>query len=66
MWAARYLAMVVAKAHARQMDAVTPRNGVTKLGRNRTANLDAPSWLWSSSNWSPVTRPLISNTAVNM
>ncbi len=48
MKAARYLAMVVGKAHARQMDAVTRAKWRDELGRNRTANLDAPSWLWSS------------------
>ena len=48
MKAARYLAMVVGKAHARQMDGVTRAKWRDELGRNRTANLDAPSWLWSS------------------
>jgi uncharacterized protein (DUF2252 family) len=46
--AARYLSMVVGKAHADQMDAVTRRNWRTELMRNRSKNLDAPSWLWSS------------------
>ena len=45
---ARYLAGVVGKAHARQMDAATRRRWVTELGRNRSKNLDAPGWLWSS------------------
>ena len=48
MKAARYLAMVVGKAHARQMNAVTRAKWRDELGRNRAANLDAPSWLWSS------------------
>ena len=45
---ARYLAGVVGKAHARQMDAATRRRWVTELGRNRSKSLDVPSWLWSS------------------
>jgi uncharacterized protein (DUF2252 family) len=45
---ARYLASVVGKAHARQMDAATRRRWVEELGRNRSKSLDAPNWLWSS------------------
>ena len=48
MKAARYLAMVVGKSHARQMDVVTRAKWRDELGRNRAANLDAPNWLWSS------------------
>jgi uncharacterized protein (DUF2252 family) len=48
MKAARYLAMVVGKAHVRQMDVVTRAKWRDELGRNRSANLDAPNWLWSS------------------
>jgi uncharacterized protein (DUF2252 family) len=48
MKAARYLAMVVGKAHARQMDVVTRAKWCDELSRNRSANLDAPGWLWSS------------------
>jgi uncharacterized protein (DUF2252 family) len=48
MKAARYLAMVVGKAHARQMDVVTRAKWRDELNRNRSANLDAPNWLWSS------------------
>jgi uncharacterized protein (DUF2252 family) len=48
MKAARYLAMVVGKAHARQMSAATRTQWCDELGRNRSANLDAPTWLWSS------------------
>ncbi len=44
----RYLAGVVGKAHARQMDTATRRRWVAELGRNRSKSLDAPSWLWSS------------------
>lgn len=46
--AARYLSMVVGKAHADQMDAATRRNWRKQLTRNRSKSLDAPSWLWSS------------------
>ncbi len=45
---ARYLAGVVGKAHARQMDAATRRSWVAELGRSRSKDLAAPSWLWSS------------------
>ena len=46
--AARYLANVVGKAHARQMDD-TVRHAWLKLFReNRSKSLDAPSWLWTS------------------
>ena len=48
MKAARYLASVVGKAHARQMDAETRARWSQELQRSRTADLDAPSWLWSS------------------
>jgi uncharacterized protein (DUF2252 family) len=48
MKAARYLASVVGKAHARQMDAATRAKWRDQLQRNRAANLDAPGWLWSS------------------
>jgi len=48
MKAARYLASVVGKAHARQMDAETRAKWREQLQGNRAANLDAPSWLWSS------------------
>jgi uncharacterized protein (DUF2252 family) len=46
--AARYLASVVGKAHARQMDAATRREFRASLMRQRSKKLDAPSWLWSS------------------
>lgn len=45
---ARFLAGVVGKAHARQMDAETREKWRAALSRNRPKNLDAPSWLWSS------------------
>ena len=46
---ARFLAFIVGKAHARQMDAPTRRSWLTELKRNRTKTLDAPSWLWNST-----------------
>jgi uncharacterized protein (DUF2252 family) len=48
MRAASFLAGVVGKAHARQMDAETRRKWHNELERNRSKSLDAPSWLWSS------------------
>jgi uncharacterized protein (DUF2252 family) len=46
--AARYLAGVVGKAHAHQMDAATRREFRASLMRQHSKRLDAPSWLWSS------------------
>ncbi|WJM25551.1 DUF2252 family protein [Novosphingobium resinovorum] len=43
---ARYLAWVVGKAHARQMDPATRRSWARTLQRGRSGGLDAPSWLW--------------------
>jgi uncharacterized protein (DUF2252 family) len=43
MKAARFLAAVVGKAHARQMDAPTRRMWRGEIGRNWSKNLDAPS-----------------------
>ncbi len=45
--AARYLASVVGRAHARQMDAGTRAAWRRELGRSG-GGLDAPPWLWSS------------------
>lgn len=45
---ARYLASVVGRAHARQMDGETRRSWKGELARNRSKTLDAPSWLWLS------------------
>jgi uncharacterized protein (DUF2252 family) len=45
---ARYLAEVVGKAHARQMDASTRREFASSFNQRKAAQLDAPSWLWSS------------------
>ena len=48
MKAASFLAGVVGKAHARQMDAATRTKWFKELERNRSKTLEAPSWLWSS------------------
>jgi len=44
----RFLATVVGKAHARQMDEPTRAAWQEELGRHRSKTLDAPSWLWAS------------------
>jgi uncharacterized protein (DUF2252 family) len=46
--AASYLAGIVGKAHARQMDASTRKGWVAELNRNRSKSLDAPGWMWRS------------------
>jgi len=46
--AASFLAGVVGKAHARQMDEKTRQTWFKELERHRSKSLDAPSWLWSS------------------
>ncbi|HTR09201.1 MAG TPA: DUF2252 family protein [Paraburkholderia sp.] len=43
-----YLAAVVGKAHARQMDAPTRRGWLAELRRGRSKTIDAPLWLWTS------------------
>jgi uncharacterized protein (DUF2252 family) len=45
---ARYLAEVVGKAHARQMDPSTRRAFAASFNQRKAARVDAPSWLWSS------------------
>lgn len=48
MKAASFLAGVIGKAHARQMNEKDRKAWSTELERYRTKALDAPSWLWSS------------------
>ena len=48
MKAARFLALVVGKAHARQMDKHERRDWLSVLRKSRTKTFDAPSWLWTS------------------
>jgi uncharacterized protein (DUF2252 family) len=45
---AKFLAGVVGRAHARQMDYATKRKWRALLRQQRGKSLDAPSWLWSS------------------
>jgi uncharacterized protein (DUF2252 family) len=46
--AARYLASVVGRAHARQMDEATRIDWAAVLDADRRGDIDAPSWLWES------------------
>jgi uncharacterized protein (DUF2252 family) len=46
--AARHLAFVVGRAHARQMSVKTRKKWQSVLDRSRPRKLDAPSWLWRS------------------
>jgi uncharacterized protein (DUF2252 family) len=46
--AASYLAGIVGKAHARQMDAASRKSWMAELNRNRSKSLDAPGWMWRS------------------
>ena len=44
--AAEFLAAVVGFAHARQLDSATRQSWQSDLARQRSKDLDAPSWLW--------------------
>ena len=46
--AASFLASVVGRAHARQMDEATRNRWSEVLQQGHKGSLDAPSWLWSS------------------
>jgi uncharacterized protein (DUF2252 family) len=46
--AAGFLAAVLGRAHARQMDVETRKKWKAELRRHQSKALDAPSWLWSS------------------
>lgn len=46
--AARYLARVVGRAHARQLDDAARARWRAELGRSNSKSLEAPSWLWNS------------------
>jgi uncharacterized protein (DUF2252 family) len=46
--AARYLAFVVGKAHARQLDDAARREWSAVLDTDRRGDIDAPTWLWES------------------
>jgi uncharacterized protein (DUF2252 family) len=45
---ARYLAEVVGRAHARQMDSATRREFSASFKSRKSAQLEAPPWLWAS------------------
>jgi uncharacterized protein (DUF2252 family) len=45
---AEFLAHVVGRGHARQMDAAQRSGWLTELQKGRPGTLDAPSWLWNS------------------
>jgi uncharacterized protein (DUF2252 family) len=47
MKAASFMAGVVGKAHARQLDSVARHAWNKELERHRSKTLDAPNWLWS-------------------
>jgi uncharacterized protein (DUF2252 family) len=47
MKAASFMAGVVGKAHARQLDSKARQAWNKELERHRSKTLDAPSWLWS-------------------
>jgi uncharacterized protein (DUF2252 family) len=47
MKAASFMAGVVGKAHARQLDAPARKAWTKELERHRSRTLDAPDWLWS-------------------
>jgi uncharacterized protein (DUF2252 family) len=46
--AAKFLAGIVGRAHARQMNGATKKGWLTKLNQQKGKALDAPNWLWSS------------------
>ena len=46
--AAHYLALIVGRAHARQLDDATRERWHAELARSQTKSLDAPSWLWNA------------------
>lgn len=48
MGVAEFLANLVGRGHARQMDAAARQGWLAELQRNRSKSLDAPSWLWNS------------------
>jgi uncharacterized protein (DUF2252 family) len=46
--AAKYLAGIVGRAHARQMNAVTRKEWSNTLRKRQSKKLNAPTWLWQS------------------
>lgn len=45
---AEFLAGVVGRGHARQLDHTGRASWLAELQRNRSKSRDAPSWLWNS------------------
>jgi uncharacterized protein (DUF2252 family) len=45
---ARFLASVVGRAHARQMDVPMRKQWLSTLNKRREKDINAPNWLWSS------------------
>jgi uncharacterized protein (DUF2252 family) len=45
---AEFLARVVGRAHARQLENSARKSWLAELRRNRSKSLDAPNWLWLS------------------
>ncbi len=45
---AKYLAMIVGRAHARQLSREARKEWQSDLKKTRSKSLDVPSWLWSS------------------
>jgi len=48
MEVARYLALVVGHAHARQMSHADRKRWISELRRTKSKSIEAPSWLWRS------------------
>ena len=48
MEVAEFLARVVGRAHARQLQEGDRKKWLAELQRNRSKSLDAPNWLWNS------------------
>ncbi len=46
--AARYLAYVVGRAHARQLDEADRAAWCREMERHHSGDFDAPGWLWKS------------------
>ena len=48
MEVARYLALVVGRAHARQMNHADHKRWISELRRTKSKSIEAPTWLWKS------------------
>jgi uncharacterized protein (DUF2252 family) len=48
MKVAEFLAHIVGRGHARQLNAADRKKWLRELLRNRTKAIDAPSWLWNA------------------